>query len=587
MTSPAKIAAAIRNAQKSTGPKTQEGKRKSRVNAIKHGLTAKIVLLPEENAAEFKQLMVGWFDAKKPQDQSEASLVERAAYTLWQIDRVNRAQSARLWLRADGHADDEATRAEQEVAELACRLFRAPYGRPAALPCAQGTGTDPDGDSTRVGMIDREEGRRAEDGGRRIEGKSAFAGTIDSDDHPAKVISRMASTAFGCRWLLELWSELQTSLDRAGWRTAERFRAFRLMGIHPSNTYMNRELASIIQACQAIDPDAGSLVGEVWNELVPKDLLPALEAQYQREVAHLPALDQDGARKCLLTRIEQETTLIEEKLKRHEERAEAQQELSFHQLAFDDSREGRLLQRYEHSCKQFFLRCLDELRDHREESAARAKQGLGGWYIRPREEWFETGPSTKAQGVNPKSQNPNSKGGEELGAVAGNGAEISSAIDVEQVADLHACRSESGEREREDSLESIGEEVDGALTCGAEPSSDIDTVRCAERDERTAMEIASLAEGARRWEAQTVARGPGRGERGSRARDEWNDDVEQGTEAQAEGGKTADAGFARGPKSVINCLKSECPLDCRDAAGEGTVGTWRRAKTSLPICSSG
>ena len=58
---------------------------------------------------------------------------------------------------------------------------------------------------------------------------------------------------------------------------------------------MNTELASIIQACQTIDPDAGSLAGEVWNELVPKDALPALEAQYQREVAHLPELDQDGA----------------------------------------------------------------------------------------------------------------------------------------------------------------------------------------------------------------------------------------------------------------------------------------------------
>ena len=138
---------------------------------------------------------------------------------------------------------------------------------------------------------------------------------------------------------------------------------------------MNTDLASIIQACQAIDPDAGSLAGEVWNEFVPKDALPELEAQYQREVAHLPALDHDGGRKYLLTRIEQETTFIAEKLERHEERAAAQQELSCHQLAFDDSREGRLLQRYEQSCKNFFLRCLDELRDHREESAQVGQAG--------------------------------------------------------------------------------------------------------------------------------------------------------------------------------------------------------------------
>ena len=421
MASPAKIASAIRNAQKSTGPKTSEGKRASRMNAIKHGMTAKTVLLPEENPAEFKQLMVGWFDSMKPQDQSEASLVERAVYTLWQIDRVNRAQSARLWLRADGHADDEETRVEQEVAELVGLLFRAPYGRPAALPCAEGTGADPAGNSTRVG-------------------------TIATEDHPAKVISRMASTALGCRWLLELWSELRTSLDQAGWKTAERFRAFRLLGIHPSDTYMNAELASIIQACQVLDPDAVSLVGEVWNEFVPKDALPALEAQYQCEVAHVPALDREGARQFVMSRIEQETTLIEEKLKRHEERAEAGQALSFHQLAFDDSREGRLLQRYEQSSKQFFLRCLDELRDHREEREKRAKQGIGGRYYRPRAEWFEAGPSTKAQDLNPKPQILNPKGGEEVGGAVGNGGEISSATGLEQAAEQRECRSEGGEQ---------------------------------------------------------------------------------------------------------------------------------------------
>jgi hypothetical protein len=497
MTSPAKVAAAIQNGQKSTGPKSEEGKRRSRMNSLKHGMTAKTVLLPEENPAEFKELMVGWFDSMKPQDQSEASLVERAAYTLWQVDRVNRAQSARLWLRADSHADDEANRVEQEVSGLVNLLFRAPHGRPAALPCALTLTDQPAGEDTR-------------------------AGTIDIEELPAKLISRMMATDLGCRWLLELWSELRISLEKAGWKTPERFRAFRLMGIHPSNTYMNQELASIIQACQAIDPDAGSLAGEVWNEFVPKDALPELEAQYQREVAHLPALDQDAGRKYLLTWIEQETTFIAEKLARHEERAAAQQELSGHQLAFDDSREGRLLQRYEQSCKNFFFRCLDELRDHREERAKWAKQGLGGRYFRPTAGWFEEirgieeprdGATSEVERVllaqwekcrlqAEARERENPKGGEEVDAATRNGAEIDSRNDVEHAAARLECRSENEALEREYSISSIGPEVDGTLRNGAEIGSPIDVVRSAERDERAAMEGTGLAEAGRRLATQ-------------------------------------------------------------------------------------
>jgi hypothetical protein len=46
MTSQRKIEANRRNAQKSTGPKTQEGKDKVKLNALTHGLTAQTVSLP-------------------------------------------------------------------------------------------------------------------------------------------------------------------------------------------------------------------------------------------------------------------------------------------------------------------------------------------------------------------------------------------------------------------------------------------------------------------------------------------------------------------------------------------------------------
>jgi hypothetical protein len=53
MATQARILANIQNAKKSTGPRTVAGKQRSRSNAVKHALTAKIVLLPEEDLDDF------------------------------------------------------------------------------------------------------------------------------------------------------------------------------------------------------------------------------------------------------------------------------------------------------------------------------------------------------------------------------------------------------------------------------------------------------------------------------------------------------------------------------------------------------
>ena len=49
MTSQSRIAANIQNAKHSCGPKTAAGKRRSSMNALKHGMTARIALMPDES----------------------------------------------------------------------------------------------------------------------------------------------------------------------------------------------------------------------------------------------------------------------------------------------------------------------------------------------------------------------------------------------------------------------------------------------------------------------------------------------------------------------------------------------------------
>jgi hypothetical protein len=88
MTSFRQIEANRRNAQLSTGPITEEGKRRSRQNAVRHGLTAETVIDALEDAddyATFELAVTSDYDA---QSAVERELVLRLASVLWRLRRA-------------------------------------------------------------------------------------------------------------------------------------------------------------------------------------------------------------------------------------------------------------------------------------------------------------------------------------------------------------------------------------------------------------------------------------------------------------------------------------------------------------------
>jgi hypothetical protein len=77
-----------KNAQKSTGPRTPEGKAKSSQNAVTHGLTSKRPVLDIEDNAEFGTFVNELLDQLDPTNPLEFFFAKRAACQAWRIQRA-------------------------------------------------------------------------------------------------------------------------------------------------------------------------------------------------------------------------------------------------------------------------------------------------------------------------------------------------------------------------------------------------------------------------------------------------------------------------------------------------------------------
>ena len=83
------IAANRRNAVKSTGPQTMQGKRRSRRNAMTHGLTAETVVPVLDDRDQYEALEAALKADYRPRSAIEHQLVARLASLLWRLRRAS------------------------------------------------------------------------------------------------------------------------------------------------------------------------------------------------------------------------------------------------------------------------------------------------------------------------------------------------------------------------------------------------------------------------------------------------------------------------------------------------------------------
>jgi hypothetical protein len=80
------------NAHHSTGPKTKEGKQRSSMNALKHGLTSNSATIPSDNLDDYERHVQSYFDTLQPNGPVEADLVQSLAEIAWRMKRVIRLE---------------------------------------------------------------------------------------------------------------------------------------------------------------------------------------------------------------------------------------------------------------------------------------------------------------------------------------------------------------------------------------------------------------------------------------------------------------------------------------------------------------
>jgi len=177
MTTQRQIDANRRNAQKSTGPKTDEGKARSRGNALVHGLSGSGVVLSPDDHDEVAERLESWRPSYRPETPRGEWYFRQVVVNSVRVDRCQRDEAVQLQYvsrRASGCWDDD----------------------------------------------------------RRVEAESLAAGL---SARPALTAAKLRQTKHGALWLVDRWRGLAEAAETSGgaWSESESATAFDLLGTPP------------------------------------------------------------------------------------------------------------------------------------------------------------------------------------------------------------------------------------------------------------------------------------------------------------------------------------------------------------------
>ena len=259
MATDAQIQANRRNSARSTGPKTDKGKNRVKMNAWKHGGRAKtttaLPVLPQEDPRELEARIQEWLDDWQPRTAEEAKLVERGAKLTCLLERGERVEAAHLGkrvrkaLRKVGPTAPVSARRMKVVVELGRKLF---YDyRPLSL---------------------------------------AHDVKPKWNDDPAVFVAGLEETIEGCRWLLDRWAEMRFVVESPQpLELTDLARFVRLMGKNGYEAINDPALNAVFQVWELCDKGCAKMLWEFFRKCTPpRDPLFNLDGIW-REFAPPPA----------------------------------------------------------------------------------------------------------------------------------------------------------------------------------------------------------------------------------------------------------------------------------------------------------
>jgi hypothetical protein len=115
-----------RQKSKATGPKTPEGKKRAAMNATRHGLAGRIVVLPTEDMNHFHRFSKELVDSLRPANAHQREIAQTIADGYWRLRRLRTTEDTLFALgHEEGHGDFDAAHPEIHAAYTNAKAFRA------------------------------------------------------------------------------------------------------------------------------------------------------------------------------------------------------------------------------------------------------------------------------------------------------------------------------------------------------------------------------------------------------------------------------------------------------------------------------
>jgi hypothetical protein len=123
----AKALANAANAQLSTGPTTPEGKSRSSQNALRHGLTARHLIVREDQRQQFDELHNALLEEIDPQGAMENFTFHQLVHAAWNLERFRALEADLMVNGLDPILDDSAAKTLDRLQRYAARAERSYY----------------------------------------------------------------------------------------------------------------------------------------------------------------------------------------------------------------------------------------------------------------------------------------------------------------------------------------------------------------------------------------------------------------------------------------------------------------------------